>query len=189
MQLVSDHIQILKPGKSGSDAEIMAAPEVQDRFGVPPEHVIEVLALTGDKSDNVPGVPGVGDKTAIPLIQQYGNLEELYRNIDTIAQKGLREKLVTHREKAFLSRDLVTIHTDAPVDIDLDALSTLSSPGSPRERPRAQNHVILLPTRRHPPSRKRPHIQTSDQMITRIDVLPPLRSSKSSVHLWRRPAS
>jgi DNA polymerase-1 len=124
MQLVSDHIQILKPGKSGSDAEIMAAPEVQDRFGVPPEHVIEVLALTGDKSDNVPGVPGVGDKTAIPLIQQYGNLEELYRNIDTIAQKGLREKLVTHREKAFLSRDLVTIHTDAPVDIDLDALST-----------------------------------------------------------------
>ncbi|MGB5875650.1 MAG: DNA polymerase I [Bacteroidota bacterium] len=124
MQLVSDQIQILRPGKSGTKAEIVAAPEVQKKFGVPPEQVIEVLALTGDKSDNVPGVPGVGEKTAIPLIQQYGSIEEVYRNIGEIPQKGLREKLVTHREKAFLSRDLVTIHTDAPVEIGLDALRT-----------------------------------------------------------------
>jgi len=124
MQLVSDQIQMLKPGKSGSEAEVISASEVQKKFGVPPEQVIEVLALTGDKSDNVPGVPGVGEKTAIPLIQQYKSIEEVYRNIDSIPQKGLREKLVAHRDTALLSRDLVTIHTDAPVEIDLEDLRT-----------------------------------------------------------------
>ena len=109
----------LGPPGSGKGTQ---AGMVSNKFGVPPEQVIEVLGLTGDKSDNVPGVPGVGEKTAIPLIQQYKSIDEVYRNIDNIPQKGLREKLLTHRASAFLSRDLVTMHTDAPIEFELDAL-------------------------------------------------------------------
>jgi DNA polymerase-1 len=122
MQLVSPLIKLYKPGKGGSDIEIVAEEGVKERFGVTPDHVIDVLALTGDKSDNVPGVPGIGDKTAIPLIQQYGSLENLYTHLAEVSQKSTREKLTAHRDKAFLSRQLVTIHTEVPLAIDLHGL-------------------------------------------------------------------
>ena len=93
-----------------------------EKFGVTPDRVIDVLALIGDKSDNVPGVPGIGEKTAIPLIQKYSSLENLYSHIDEIPQKGVREKLSTHRELAFLSKRLVTIETAVPVGIDFHSL-------------------------------------------------------------------
>jgi len=122
MQLISPAIKMYKPGKSGGDPEIVEEPGVREKFGVAPERVTDVLGLIGDKSDNVPGVPGVGEKTAIPLIQKYGTMEELYAHVGEIPQKGLREKLIAHREKAFLSKHLVTIDTAVPLQIDFHSL-------------------------------------------------------------------
>jgi DNA polymerase I len=122
MQLVSDRIKMYRPGKSGTDAEIVDAEGVKAKFGVPPEKVVEVLGLAGDTSDNVPGVPGIGEKTAIPLIQTHGSIGRLYEILEEIPQKGVREKLRANRELAFLSRELVTIKTDTPVDVDIEGL-------------------------------------------------------------------
>ncbi len=122
MQLISPLIKMYKPGKTGADAEIVDERGVLEKFGVSPEKVTDVLGLTGDTSDNVPGVPGVGEKTAIPLIQKYGSIEELYAHLDEIPQKGVREKLKVNRELAFLSKRLVTIDTAAPVTVDIHSL-------------------------------------------------------------------
>ncbi len=122
MQLITPLIKILRPGKGGDDPEVVDEQHVLEKFGVDPAQVVDVLALIGDKSDNVPGVPGIGEKTAIPLIKQYGNLDELLENAENIPQKGIREKLVMNKELALLSRQLVTIHTDVPVPIDFHEL-------------------------------------------------------------------
>jgi DNA polymerase-1 len=124
MQLVSSKIKMYKPGRQGNDVEIVDIGAVKEKFGVPPEQVIEVLGLIGDSSDNVPGVPGVGEKTAIPLIQQYGSIDNLYKNISRIDQKGLRQKLETNKDLAFLSRELVTIDTKVPLNVHFDALKS-----------------------------------------------------------------
>jgi DNA polymerase-1 len=122
MQLVTDKVKIYKPGKQGTDVEILSFEEVKDKFGVTPDKVIDVLGLIGDTSDNVPGVPGVGEKTAIPLIQQYGSIEEVYRNIDKIPQKGLKAKLEANKGLAELSKKLVTIDTNVPLKLDFHTL-------------------------------------------------------------------
>ncbi len=122
MQLISPLIKMYKPAKAGGEVEIVEEPGVKEKFGVKPEQVIDVLALTGDKSDNIPGVPGIGEKTAIPLIQKYRTLENLYEHVEEIPQKGVREKLVAHREKAYLSKKLVTIDTLVPVQINFHEL-------------------------------------------------------------------
>mgnify|MGYP001548551129 CR=1 FL=1 len=88
---------------------------VRKSFGVEPKQMIDVMALSGDSSDNIPGVPGIGPKTALSLIQTYGNIEHLYEQIDTITKKKQHENLVQYREQAFLSKKLVKIDTDAPV--------------------------------------------------------------------------
>ena len=122
MQLVSDTTKIYKPGKQGSDIEIVDIEGVRQKFGVTPDKVIDVLGLIGDASDNIPGVPGVGEKTAIPLIQKYGSIEEVYRHLDEIPQKGLRAKLESNKELAFLSKQLVTIDINVPLSINFHSL-------------------------------------------------------------------
>jgi DNA polymerase-1 len=122
MQLISSRIKMYKPGKQGDEWEIVDEKGVLEKFGVAPEFVIDMLGLIGDKSDNVPGVPGVGEKTATPLIQQYKTIENLYKNIDNIAQKGLKDKLILHQDKAILSKELVTIDCDVPIDVDIHHL-------------------------------------------------------------------
>jgi len=122
MQLVSPLVKMFRPGRSAGEVEIVTEKEVQEKFGVPPHQVIDVLALIGDSSDNVPGVKGVGEKTAIPLIQKYGSIEELYNHIDEIPQRGLKEKLNTNKEMAFLSKTLVTIDTEVPLELDFHQL-------------------------------------------------------------------
>jgi DNA polymerase-1 len=122
MQLVSKTVKLYRPGKGGNDDEIVDERGVVEKFGVPPEQVIEILGLTGDSSDNVPGVAGVGPKTAEPLVKKYGTIENLLNHIDEIPQKGLQEKLRTHREMALLSKRLVTIDVNAPVKIDFHQL-------------------------------------------------------------------
>ncbi len=130
MQLISPSIRMYRPGRSGSDMEIVDEEGVRAKFGVEPERVTEVLGLIGDTSDNVPGVPGIGEKTAIPLIQKFGTLEELYRRLEEVPQKGVREKLRTHRDLAFLSRELVTINTGVPLNLDFHTLRA-SEPDRP----------------------------------------------------------
>lgn len=122
MQLVTNKTKMYKPGRQGTDVEIVDIAAVERKFGVPPEKVIDVLGLIGDTSDNVPGVPGVGEKTAIPLIQKYGSIENLYKNITAIEQKGLRQKLETNKDLAFLSKELVTIDIKVPLKIDFHSL-------------------------------------------------------------------
>ncbi len=100
---------------------------IEEDFGVPPSQVVDVLALVGDASDNVPGVPGIGDKGAKQLIGQYGSLDALIEHVAEIKRKSYREGLQQHREQALLSRELVTIHTDLEVDFAPDSLR-LSEP-------------------------------------------------------------
>ncbi|MBK6291533.1 MAG: DNA polymerase I [Ignavibacteria bacterium] len=121
-QLVNDKVKILRPGKDVGQYDVMDATSVKTKFGVGPEHVIDVLALIGDSSDNVPGVKGVGEKTAIPLIEQFGTLENLYEHLDDVERVSVRTKLEEHRDMAFLSKTLVTIHTDVPIDAKRIAL-------------------------------------------------------------------
>ncbi|ETX04708.1 MAG: hypothetical protein ETSY2_27255, partial [Candidatus Entotheonella gemina] len=117
-QLVTPHVTIFDPMKDQRVGEA----EVVERFGVEPVRVIEVLGLMGDASDNVPGVPGIGEKTAKKLLATYGTIEELLSRADEIKQKKQRESLIEHAESARHSRQQVTIHMDVPIDIGLEAL-------------------------------------------------------------------
>ena len=122
MQLVSERTKMYKPGRQGNEIEIVDIDGVKQKFGVPPEKVVDVLGLIGDTSDNVPGVPGVGEKTAIPLVQKYGTIENIYKNIRKIEQEGVRKKLEANKDKAIMSKGLVTIETDVPLKVDFHTL-------------------------------------------------------------------
>ncbi|KXK46401.1 MAG: DNA polymerase I [Chlorobi bacterium OLB5] len=128
MQLVNKNIKLYKParsvqGQKVSDVEIIGPDGVKEKFGVGPEHVIDILALMGDKVDNIPGVKGIGEKTASALIQEYGSLENLYKNIDKITKPKLKENLVNCKGDAFMSKELATIHTEMPLKIDFHKLT------------------------------------------------------------------
>ena len=97
---------------------VFGVPEVEERFGVRIDQVQDLLALTGDTSDNIPGVPSVGPKTAKDLLIEFGSLDGIYQRIDELKKKGLKDKLLEHKEKAFLSRELVKLKDDCPVEID-----------------------------------------------------------------------
>jgi DNA polymerase-1 len=102
---------------------VFGVPEVEERFGVRIDQLRDLLALTGDTSDNIPGVPSVGPKTAKELLVEFDTLQGVYDRIDELKKKGLREKLIEHREKAFLSQRLVTLKEDCPIEIDTEHLA------------------------------------------------------------------
>ncbi|HET9952565.1 MAG TPA: DNA polymerase I [Candidatus Eisenbacteria bacterium] len=115
-QLVSERILILSPRGRGAELAVVDRAGVRERYGVAPEEMIDLLALMGDASDNVPGVPGVGEKTAAQLIQKFKTMEALYASLDQVERASLREKLRTNEDRARLSRMLATIRADLPVD-------------------------------------------------------------------------
>ncbi|MCB2201860.1 DNA polymerase I [bacterium] len=119
-QLVSDTVRIYNPKKASEAPELYGPAEVKEKFGVPPELVIDKLALMGDSSDNVPGVPGVGPKTAIALLEQFGSLDAVLEGADQIKAKGVRAKIAENGDLARLSRELVTIKTDVPIEFSYD---------------------------------------------------------------------
>jgi DNA polymerase-1 len=123
LQLVSDRIQIYDTMKE----KRFGIKEVLQRFGVSPEQVVEVMGLAGDAVDNIPGVPGIGEKTAIRLIKTYGSIENLLTHVEEIPQKKLKENLKAHGDLARLSRQLAMIHTEVPVHYELKDFS-LSPP-------------------------------------------------------------
>jgi len=124
LQLVDANVRIyrLPTGRSGDAPEVIAPEHVEGKFGVPAEQVIEVLALMGDSADNVPGVPGVGEKTAVQLIKQYGTVETVLQHALEIEKPKLRESLVNFADQARLSRELVIIDTNVPLDLTPDQL-------------------------------------------------------------------
>ena len=114
MQLIGPGVKMFKP-KWPDDWSMADEKDVLEKFGVKPDQVIDVLALMGDASDNVPGVPGIGEKTASTLIQEYGSFEDLFKNIDKIQKPKLKETLQKNRPLADLSKELVTIHCEVPL--------------------------------------------------------------------------
>jgi DNA polymerase I len=121
-QLVNDKVTMLAPLARGEDYTRVDPANVRERWGVEPKQTVDVLALMGDPSDNIPGVRGVGEKTAVELIGKFGSLEELYRRLDEVTKPALRQKLDTSREQAFLSRELVTVKTDCELPFGWDVL-------------------------------------------------------------------
>jgi len=125
-QLIDKGVALLNPGRGGPAAvepELVDETNADERLGVPPNRVIDYLALVGDSSDNIPGVRGIGPKTAVQLIEQFGSLEDILAHADEIPQKRPREALHQHAEDARLSKELVTIRTDLPIALDLEELT------------------------------------------------------------------
>src|SRR5690625_407041 len=120
LQLISDFVTVNVTRKGISDVDEYTPNFLNEKLGIPPEKVIELKALMGDKSDNIPGVPGVGEKTALKLVKEHGTLENIYENLDSISGKILKENLTNYKEDAFLSRELATIKRDTPVDLSLN---------------------------------------------------------------------
>ena len=115
MQLVSNKVRLFDPMKS----KLIGEKEVLDKFGVKPEQVIDVQSLAGDSSDNVPGVPGIGIKTAAELIKKYKTLENLLKKASEIPQNKRRETLLLNKDKAMISKQLVTLKNDVPLKNDV----------------------------------------------------------------------
>jgi len=121
LQLVSPRVTVHSPGLRGLEKAVYDEAGVRAKWGVDPGQIPDILALMGDSIDDIPGVPGVGAKTAVKLISQFGSVERLYENLPLVAGK-LRETLAAHRKEAFLSRELATVSPRAPVSQDLESL-------------------------------------------------------------------
>lgn len=133
LQLVDHAISVETTRKGVSDTVIYNEKAVEQRFGLRPDQLIDYKALRGDPSDNIPGVPGIGEKTAQELISQFKTLDNLYANLDQVKKASVKEKLETNKDKAYLSKFLVTIDTKVPLEIDFNKLPTPSSSGGPLE--------------------------------------------------------
>jgi DNA polymerase I len=121
-QLVSDSVFMLKPSRSGNESLLWGVDDIKQEFSVQhPEQVIDVLALMGDTADNIPGAPGVGPKTAMKLVSEYGSIEELFKNTDKLKGK-LKEIIEDNREQIELSKKLATIEQNVPVEFNETAL-------------------------------------------------------------------
>ncbi|MGA9658445.1 MAG: DNA polymerase I [Asticcacaulis sp.] len=119
MQLVDDHVSLMDPVKS----TLVGREQVIEKFGVPPELVVDAQALIGDSADNVPGAPGIGVKTAAQLLLEYGNLDNLLARASEIKQPKRREALTDFRDQILMSRELVTLRCDSPTPVDIDSFA------------------------------------------------------------------
>lgn len=124
LQLASENTKILLPITRGgrTETETYNAAGVFEHYGVTPVQFIDVKGLMGDKSDNIPGVPGIGEKTALELIKTYGSIEKIYENIESIEKKSVREKLKANKELAYMSKHIATIERDMPTLCQIDEL-------------------------------------------------------------------
>jgi len=123
-QLVEDGVRVMATGRGITDTKIYDRDAVIDRYGIPPELVPDFVGLKGDTSDNIPGVPGIGDKTASQLLQDWGDLEGVLSNIDSISGAKRKENLTEHADAARISKQLATAQRAIAVDVDLDGIAT-----------------------------------------------------------------
>jgi len=119
LQLVNEHVCVLNPPK---DNLICDAAKVEEILGVPPERVVDVMALRGDSIDNIPGAPGIGDKGSVELIKRFGSLEQALDRAAEVEKKTYRESLQNNRDNILLSKTLVTIDCEVPIELDVDAM-------------------------------------------------------------------
>src|SRR5690625_2927919 len=122
LQLVSDEVTVDLTRRGITDVDSYTPTFLEEKMEITPDQVIDLKALMGDNSDNIPGVPGVGIKTATKLLKKYKTLENIYANIDEISGKKLKENLLTFKEDVFLSKELVTINCHSPIEITLNDL-------------------------------------------------------------------
>ena len=151
-QLIEDiedggKVRIMATGRGITDTKLYDRDAVVDRYGIPPEKIPDFYGLKGDTSDNIPGVPGIGDKTASTLLQEYGDLETVLASVDKISGAKRKENLTNHADDARLSRDLATAQRDVPVEIDLDG-SLLREPDRSRLRETFREYELRDPLRR-----------------------------------------
>lgn len=123
LQLVSDHVTLQLTRKGISEIEAYTPAYMKDKMELTPDQIIDLKALMGDNSDNIPGVPGIGEKTATKLLKQYDTLENVYEHLDEISGKKMKENLTNFRDDAFMSKELATIHCESPVEVKLDELA------------------------------------------------------------------
>ena len=121
LQLVTPRVRLMTTRSGVENTVIYDVDRIDERFGLRPDQMIDYKSLKGDPTDNIPGVPGVGEKTAAKLIREFGDLESLFTRIDEVTPEKLRDKLRDHRDQIFMGRDLSTIVRDLPIEIDLDA--------------------------------------------------------------------
>jgi DNA polymerase-1 len=119
LQLVDDDVRVLMTGKGISETVTYDRASVEEKYGVPPASIPDIKALTGDSSDNIPGVPGIGEKGAKDLIGRFGSLDGLYENLDSVTGARRKSALEQNRDLAYLSRRLATIHDDLSIELDL----------------------------------------------------------------------
>lgn len=122
-QLASNYTTVRITRKGITDTEEYTPAHVLEKYGIEPQQIIDMKGLMGDSSDNIPGVPGVGEKTALKLLKEYGSMENVYESLDQITAKKLNENLTTYKDNAFMSRDLATIVLDAPITITMNDLT------------------------------------------------------------------
>ena len=168
-QLVSENIFIYKPGRKGGEVEILGAKEICAKYGIErPEQVIDILGLMGDSVDNIPGIHGVGEKTALQLVHDFGSVENLLANTDKLKGK-LKEKVETGRENAILSKRLATIITDVPTEFHEESFRR-SEPNKDKLREvftelefrtlaqRVLSEDIVIPQKKAPPVNTQPDL-------------------------------
>ncbi|TGB04086.1 DNA polymerase I [Halobacillus salinus] len=123
LQLVSDNITVSLTKKGITNVDTYDPAFLMEKMEVRPDQIIDLKALMGDSSDNIPGVPGVGEKTAVKLLKQFDKLEQVYDNLGDVSGKKLKEKLETHKDDAFMSKELVTINRTSPIEVTLEDLA------------------------------------------------------------------
>ena len=122
-QLATDHTTVFITRKGMTDIEKYTPAHIQEKYGISPLQIIDMKGLMGDASDNIPGVPGVGEKTALKLLVEYGSVEKVYNSIDQITAKKLKSNLTEFEAQAFMSKELATIEVHAPITVSIDELA------------------------------------------------------------------
>lgn len=119
LQLINENVRVVFLGNKANTLNIYDTKKVEEKYEIRPDQIVDFKALRGDASDNIPGVSGIGEKTATTLLKEFGNLENIYNNIDLIQGK-VKEKLIEEKEKAFLSRELAKILTNVELEFDIE---------------------------------------------------------------------
>jgi DNA polymerase-1 len=181
-QMIRPHISLLNPGRGGSamvEEEWVDERNARERLGVAPEHVTDYLALIGDSSDNIPGARGIGPKTAIQLIEEMGSVEKILANTASIKGKRPREALETARADVLLSKELVTIRSDLPIQLDLSEVVV-------KEPDRARLRDIFLALEFNVLAREYAPVEETKPMVGRYELVDTLEGMRLLVQRARR---
>ncbi len=188
LQLVTERVIVNLPGSKLSDAKDYYPQSVKEYLGVRPDQVVDYKAMVGDKSDNIPGVAGVGEKTATSLLETYDTLDAIYANLDKLAP-GVRKKLETDKEWAYKSQDLARIRVDAPIQLDLDKAKTGGYDLELVEKIFRELELKTLMTRlsnlakTQSPSTPEQQLNLFEEKIQRIGITPEEAAYKIDVHI------